>query len=183
MRLLVAFSTLYFILAVILVGLRILSYSNKYLSLDTLLKWLSGCMFGLTVLDLVFIIWVYHALSSTLRVLREFQQQEKYRLYLTLFSVFTSFLVFFSVYFLVYSVFLFVDASYLAWVVDEVNESVRVAIMLTLAYMLWPTPTSRLLAYYQLPMSSSENNQEEDENCSRSVQSRDGERELELGSW
>jgi hypothetical protein len=107
------------------------------------------------ILDIVLLSWIYLALTNTMRILRDFKQTHKLRLYRALYTTIGVFVVLFC---LVTLLAVLAESKViswpwqLAWLLDALWESLNVAVLVAIAYICVPYGTSHLLAYSaQLP--------------------------------
>lgn len=106
-------------------------------------------------MDVVFLSWIYLAIGSTIRILTEFNQTAKLRMYQQLVSIIGLFAGLFT---LATVTFLLDEAGYLswpwqwAWVQQVLWESLNFAVLAAVCFICKPTENSRLLSYAsQLP--------------------------------
>lgn len=106
-------------------------------------------------MDVVFLSWIYLAIGSTIRILTEFNQTVKLRMYQQLVFIIGIFAGLFT---LATITFLLDDAEYIswpwqwAWVQQVLWESLNFAVLAAVCFICKPTENSRLLSYAsQLP--------------------------------
>lgn len=107
------------------------------------------------LMDVVFLTWIYLAISSTIRILKEFKQEVKLKMYKQLVTTIGVFVALFAVMTVIY----LLDAMQLldwpwqlAWVQQAIWETLNFAVLASVCLICLPTETSRFLAYTsQLP--------------------------------
>lgn len=104
-------------------------------------------------MDVIFLTWIYFALSSTIRILTEFQQTHKLLLFRRLATTIIVFLVFFAIASVpVYFGALITLPWQWAWVQQVLWECLNFAVLFAVCIICLPSDNSKLLSYAsQLP--------------------------------
>lgn len=133
-------------------------------------------------LDVIFLSWIYLSLTSTIRILTEFRQTHKLRLYNALYI---TIIVFVSLFAAVATLAILAQKGYLSWpwkydwVLDVLWETLNFAVLVAVAYICLPSDNSRLLSY-STQLSSSEDDEDLDfEQFTTMMEGEDGLDELE----
>eukprot|EP01038_Epipyxis_sp_PR26KG_P010388 gene10388-13954_t len=109
------------------------------------------------LMDVLFLTWIYMAMGSTIRILTEFQQTEKLKMYKQLVTI----IAIFATLFTIVTLFYVLDQQdvltwpwQFAWVQQVIWELLNFAVLASVCVVCRPTENSRLLAYAsQLPTS------------------------------
>ena len=107
------------------------------------------------VMDVIFLSWTYLAISSTIRILSQFRQTEKLKIYESLISIIGVFVLLFA---LISIVFVLDDWGRLSWpwqltwLQQAIWELLNLSVLVAIALVTRPHENSRVLAYAsQLP--------------------------------
>jgi hypothetical protein len=118
-------------------------------------------------MDIIFLSWIYLAITSTIRILTEFQQTVKLQMYKSLVRIIGVFVVIFST----VTVFVVLDDKkyielpwQLSWLRDVLWESLNFMVLLAICVVCRPTANSHLLSYVaQLPTEEPDDDDFDDE--------------------
>jgi len=107
------------------------------------------------IMDVIFLTWIYLAINSTIRILTEFQQTVKLKMYQQLVTIIGIFAALFTA---ATVVFVLDDAKIISWpwqwswVQQVLWESLNFAVLVAICFICKPTENSRMLSYAsQLP--------------------------------